>query len=75
MKEGRDSDYEKRNISMVIRYRNFNHDDGHKTYEVMFSTQPTTTDYQGNFERNHRFWKTVSTDRCLLHMQVLLNKR
>ena len=60
---------------MVIRYRNLNHDDDHKTYEVMFSTQPATTDYQGNLERNHRLWKTVATDRSLLHMQVLLNKR
>jgi hypothetical protein len=28
--------------------------------------------YQGNHDRNHKFWNIGSTERYLLHMQVLL---
>jgi hypothetical protein len=30
------------------------------------------TVYQGNPDRNHRLWNFVSTERYILHMQVLL---
>jgi hypothetical protein len=29
--------------------------------------------YQGNHERNHKLWNIVSTERYILHMQVLLD--
>ena len=55
-----------------------------KTFEVMTSTYPigtlglvaallAATHYQGNHERNHKLWNIVSTERCILHMQVLLD--
>jgi hypothetical protein len=28
--------------------------------------------YQGNAERNHKIWNIISTERYMLHMQVLL---
>jgi hypothetical protein len=28
--------------------------------------------YQGNPDRNHKLWDVVSTERYILHMQVLL---
>jgi hypothetical protein len=28
--------------------------------------------YQGNPDRNHKLWNIVSSERCILHMQVLL---
>jgi hypothetical protein len=28
--------------------------------------------YQGNPDRNHKLWNIVSTERCIFHMQVLL---
>ena len=28
--------------------------------------------YQGNSDRNHKLWNMVSTERYILHMQVLL---
>jgi hypothetical protein len=49
----------------------------------MTSTQPRgtidsvaslieATLYQGNPDRNHKLWIIVSTERCMLHMQMLL---
>jgi hypothetical protein len=32
----------------------------------------TATLYQGNPDRNHKLWNIVSTERYILHMQVLL---
>jgi hypothetical protein len=29
--------------------------------------------YQGNPDRNHKLWSIVSTERCMLHMQVLFS--
>ena len=54
-----------------------------KTFEVMISTLTSGTIgsiasvlaailYQGNPHRNHKLWNIVSTDRYILHMQVLL---
>ena len=51
--------------------------------EVMTSTLPkgtlgsvasllAATLYQGNPDRNHKLWNIVSTEKYLLHMQVLL---
>jgi hypothetical protein len=28
--------------------------------------------YQGNHDRNHNLWNIISTERYILHMQVLL---
>ena len=55
----------------------------HKIFEVMTSTLPkgtlgsvasllAATLYQGNPDRNHTLWNIVSSERYILHMQVLL---
>jgi hypothetical protein len=55
----------------------------HKIFEVMTSTLAkgtlgsvasllAATLYQGNPDGNHKLWKIVSTERYILHMQVLL---
>jgi hypothetical protein len=52
-------------------------------FEVMTSTLPkgtlgsvaslsAATLYQGNLDRNHELWNIVSSERYILHMQVLL---
>jgi hypothetical protein len=52
-------------------------------FEVMTSTLPkgtlgfvasllAATLYHGNSDRNHRFWNIVSSERDILHMQMLL---
>jgi hypothetical protein len=54
-----------------------------KIFEVMTSTLPkgklgsvasllAATLYQGNPDRNHKLWNIVSSERYILHMQVLL---
>jgi hypothetical protein len=54
-----------------------------KIFEVMISTLPkgslgsvasllAATLYQGNPDRNHKLWNIVSSERDILHMQVLL---
>jgi hypothetical protein len=54
-----------------------------KIFEVMISTLPkgtlgsvtsllAATLYQGNPGRNHKLWNIVSSERYILHMQVLL---
>jgi hypothetical protein len=54
-----------------------------KTFEVMTSTKARRTHgsvasllaatlYQGNPDRNHKLWNIVSTERYILHMQMLL---
>jgi hypothetical protein len=59
------------------------HGDDRKTFEVMTSTSLrgtlgsvaslfAATLYHGNPDRNHKFWSIVSTERYILHMQVLL---
>ena len=62
------------------------HGGDRKTFEVMTSTQPietfgsvasllAATSYQGNPDtsRNHKLWNIVSSERYILHMQVLLH--
>jgi hypothetical protein len=55
----------------------------HKTFEVTTSTLPletlgsvasllAATPYQGNHDRSHKLWNFVSTERYILHIQVLL---
>ena len=59
------------------------HGGDRKTFEEMTSTWPRGTLgsvaswlaaklYQGNPDRNHKLWNIVSTERYILHMQVLL---
>jgi hypothetical protein len=54
-----------------------------KIFEVMTSTLPkgtlgsvasllATNFYHGNPDRNHKLWNIVSSERYILHMQVLL---
>ena len=73
MRKGPGSAYDKWNISVVIC----------KILEVMTSTLPkgtlgsvasllAATLYQGNPVRNHKLWDIVSSERYILHMQVLL---
>ena len=57
-----------------------------KMFEVRTSTLPkgtlgsvasllAATLYQGNPNRNHKLWNIVSSERYILHMQVLLECR
>jgi hypothetical protein len=39
---------------------------------VLRYTDSAATLYQGNPDRNHKLWNIVSTERYILHMQVLL---
>jgi len=59
------------------------HGGDHKIFEVMTLTLPKGTIgsvasllaaniYQGNPDRDHTFWNIVSSERYMLHMQVLL---
>jgi hypothetical protein len=59
------------------------HGGDRKTFEVITSTKLrgilvsvasllAATLYQGNPDRNHKLWNIVSTERFILHMQVLL---
>jgi hypothetical protein len=59
------------------------HGGDRKIFEVMTSTLPNgtlgsvasllaATLYQGNPDRNHKLWNIVSSERYILHMQVLL---
>ena len=60
------------------------HGGGRKTFEVMTSSYPrgtlgsvtsllAATLYQGNPDRNHKLWNIASTERYILHIQVLQN--
>jgi hypothetical protein len=60
-----------------------NHGGDRNIFEVMTSTLPkgtlgsvasllAATLYQGNPDRNHMLWNIVSSERYILHMQVLL---
>jgi hypothetical protein len=59
------------------------HGGNRNIFEVMTSTLPEETIgqiasllaaylYQGNHERNYKLWNIVSSERYILHMQVLL---
>jgi hypothetical protein len=60
------------------------HGGGRKTFEVKTSSYPrgtlgsvtsllAATLYQGNPDRNHKLWNIASTERYILHIQVLQN--
>jgi hypothetical protein len=88
MRKGPESVYDKWNISVVICDTDIplwstSHGGDRKTFEVMTSTYLrgtldsvasllAATLYQGNPDRNHKLWNFVSTERFILHMQVLL---
>ena len=75
-------------IRIRISKKNRQHNGQKKKYkrtnnEVMTSTLPkgtlgsvaslsAATLYQGNLDRNHELWNIVSSERYILHMQVLL---
>ena len=67
-------------VTQVFHIGQPSHD---KIFEVITSTYPrgtigsvasllAATLYQGHPDRNHRLWNIVSTERYILHMQVLL---
>ena len=77
MRKGPGSVYDKWNISVVICHG------GDRTIFVTTSTLPkgtlgsvasllAATLYQGNPDRNHRLWNIVSSERDIVHIQVLL---
>jgi hypothetical protein len=75
-------------IRIRISKKNRQHNGQTKKYkrtnnEVMTSTLPkgslgsvasllAATLYQGNPDRNHKLWNIISSERYILHMQVLL---
>ena len=91
MKKGLGIAYDKWNISVVICDTDIpsgqpSHGGDRKTFEVMTSNYPrgtlgsvafllAATLYQWNPDRNHKPWNIVSTERYILHMQVLLECR
>jgi hypothetical protein len=88
MRKGPGSVYNKWNISWSFVTQIFHngqpsHGGDHKIFEVMTSTLPkgtlgsvasllAATLYQGNPDGNHKLWNIVSSERNILHMQVLL---
>jgi hypothetical protein len=88
MRKGPGNVYDKWNISVVICDTDFHsgqpsHGGDRKTFEVMTSTYPggtlgsvasllAATLYQQFSDRNNKLWNIVSTERYILHMQVLL---
>ena len=70
-------------VTQIFHNDQPSHGGDRKIFEVMTSTLPrgtlgsvasllATTLYQGNPDRDHTLWNIVSTERCMLHMQVLL---
>ena len=70
-------------VTQIFHYGQSSHGGDRKTFEVMTSTYLrgtldsvasllAATLYQGNPDRNHKLWNFVSTERFILHMQVLL---
>jgi hypothetical protein len=70
-------------VTQIFHNGHPSHGGDHKIFEVMTSTLPkgtlgavasllAATLYQGNPDRNHKLWDTVSSERYILHMQVLL---
>jgi hypothetical protein len=88
MRKGPGSVYDKWKISVVICDTNIHNDQpshggDRRVFGVMTSTLPkgtlgsvasllAATLYQGNSYRNHKLWNIVSSERYILHMQVLL---
>jgi hypothetical protein len=70
-------------VTQIFHNSQPSHGGDHKIFEVMTSTLPkgtlgsvasllAATLYQGNPDRNHKLWNIVSSERYILHMQVLL---
>ena len=70
-------------VTQIFHNGQPSHDSDRKIFEVMTSTLPkgtigsvafllAATLYQWNPDRNHKLWNIVSSERDILHMQVLL---
>ena len=70
-------------VTQIFHNGQPSHGGDSKTFEVMTSTYPretlgsvvsllAATLYQGNLERKYKLLNIVSTERYILHMQVLL---
>jgi hypothetical protein len=70
-------------VTQIVHSGQPSHGGDRKTFEAMTSTLPRGTLgsiasllaanlYQGNSDRNHKLWNIVSSERYILHMQVLL---
>jgi hypothetical protein len=70
-------------VTQIFHNGQPSHGGDRKIFEVMTSTLPkgnlgsvasllAATLYQGNPDRNHKLWNIVSSERYILHMQVLL---
>ena len=70
-------------VTQIFHNGQPSHGGDRKIFEVMTSTLPkgilgsvasllAATLYQGNPDRNNKLWKIVSSERYILHMQVLL---
>jgi hypothetical protein len=70
-------------VTQIFHNGQPSHGGDRKIFEVMTSTLPkgilgsvasllAATLYQGNPERSHKLWNIVSSERYILHMQVLL---
>ena len=70
-------------VTQIFHNSQPNHGDDHKTFEVMTSTSLrgtldsvasllAATLYQGNPDMNNKLWNIVSTERYILHTDVVL---
>ena len=70
-------------VTQIFHNGQPSHGGDRKIFEVMISTLPkgalgsvaillAATLYQGNPDRNQKLWNIVSSERYILHMQVLL---
>jgi hypothetical protein len=70
-------------VTQIFHSGQPSHGGDRQVFEVMTSTLPkgtlgsvafllAATLYQGNPVRNHKLWNIVSSERYILHMQVLL---
>ena len=70
-------------VTQILHNDQLSHGGDRNIFEVMTSTLPTrtlgsvasllaATIYHGNPDMNHKLWNIVSTERYILHMQVLL---
>jgi hypothetical protein len=70
-------------VTQIFHNGQPSHGGDRKIFEVMTSTLPkgtlgsvasllAATFYKGHIDRNHKLWNIVSSERYILHMQVLL---
>ena len=70
-------------VTQIFHNGQPSHGGDRKIFEVMTPTLPKGTFgsvasllaanlYQGNTDKNHKLWNIISSERCMLHMQVLL---